>query len=150
MTTGYFGIGIENAKTEYNVGGLWRSAQILGASFIFTIGRRYEKQSTDTTKTWRNIPLFKYDTFEQFYANIPYSCFLVGVELTEKATEIERFWHPQRAIYLLGPEDGSISPAAQSKCQSMIKLPGTPCYNVAVAGSLIMFHRKLQKNKEFR
>ena len=37
---GYFGIGIINPKSKTNVGSLWRSANILGASFIFTIGKR--------------------------------------------------------------------------------------------------------------
>ena len=34
----FFGIGIQNGKTPENLGVLWRSAQNLGASFIFTIG----------------------------------------------------------------------------------------------------------------
>ena len=52
---GYFGIGIQNAKTDENIGTLWRSAFIMGASFIFTIGKRYKKQATDTPKSWKNI-----------------------------------------------------------------------------------------------
>lgn len=40
---GYFGIGIESAKTPANVGGLWRSAHAFGAAFIFTIGARYPR-----------------------------------------------------------------------------------------------------------
>ena len=31
---GYFGIGIMNPKTEMNVGSLWRSANILGATSV--------------------------------------------------------------------------------------------------------------------
>ena len=34
----FFGIGIQNGKTPENLGVLWRTAQNLGASFIFTIG----------------------------------------------------------------------------------------------------------------
>ena len=34
----FFGIGIFNGKTPENLGVLWRSAQNMGASFIFTIG----------------------------------------------------------------------------------------------------------------
>jgi len=47
---GFFGIGIQNIKTESNIGTLWRSANILGADFIYTIGKRYKKQSSDTMK----------------------------------------------------------------------------------------------------
>jgi len=44
----YFGIGIQNGKTPENLGVLWRTAQNLGATFIFTIGNRYAKQACDT------------------------------------------------------------------------------------------------------
>ena len=41
MVRGYFGIGIENAKSRKNVGNLFRSAMNFNADFIFTIGDRY-------------------------------------------------------------------------------------------------------------
>lgn len=40
---GFFGIGILNNVDELNIGTLWRSAYILGASFIFTVDRKYKK-----------------------------------------------------------------------------------------------------------
>ena len=57
---GYFGIGVERPKTPANIGTLWRSATCFDASFIFTIGRRFPEQSSDTTKTWRHIPKMEY------------------------------------------------------------------------------------------
>ena len=102
---GYFGIGIEHTKTGVNVGTLWRSAHLLGASFIFTIGNRYKKQASDTTKAWRHLPMYEYETFNDFYDNLPYNCRLIGVELDQKATPLERFVHPERCVYLLGAED---------------------------------------------
>lgn len=32
---GYFAIGIENTKDTFNVGSLWRTADLFGAAFIF-------------------------------------------------------------------------------------------------------------------
>lgn len=49
--SGYFEIGIFHSKTEQNIGTLWRSAYQLGASGIFTIGKRYKEMSSDTYKT---------------------------------------------------------------------------------------------------
>lgn len=119
MKRGYFGIGIQNTKTEMNVGTLWRSAHILGAAFIFTIGHRYKRQSSDTTKAWKTIPLYHFTTFDDFYKSMPHDCMLIGVELDERAIGIEKFYHPERCIYLLG----------------------TYCLNVAVAGSIVMYDR---------
>lgn len=138
---GYFGIGIERSKTEANVGTLWRSAFALGASFVFTIGRRYPRQSSDTTESWRHIPLLEYADVDDFRAHIPYDCQVVGVEITPDAKALETFTHPQRAIYLLGPEDGSLSARAAELCQHVVRFDSAYCLNVAVAGTVVMYDR---------
>ena len=69
---GYYGIGIQDVKSAENVGTLWRSAFIFGASFIFTIGNRYKRQASDTTQAWRHIPLYNYETINDFYKMMPY------------------------------------------------------------------------------
>lgn len=138
----YFEIGIYQPKTEMNVGTLWRSAIQLGAAGIFTIGRRYRKQSSDTYKTDKNIPLRHYDTLEDLLATRPYGALLVGVEMGGKP--VSGYNHPKQAIYLLGAEDNGLPPAVLAKCNNVVSLEavGRPSYNVAVAGSIIMYHRQ--------
>ena len=85
----YFGIGIQNGKTPENLGVLWRSAQNLGASFIFTIGNRYAKQACDTHNAVKAMPYFHYDNFDEFYNHLPKGARLIGVELTDKAIDLE-------------------------------------------------------------
>lgn len=138
---GYFGIGILNPKTEVNIGTLWRSAFIMDASFIFTIGKRYKKQASDTTKSWKHIPLYNYETFEDFYKSMPYDCKLIGIELDEKSVPISNFKHPERCIYLLGAEDHGLTTEAIGKCNELIVLPGEFCLNVSVAGSIVLYDR---------
>ncbi|WP_181306723.1 RNA methyltransferase [Rufibacter sp. XAAS-G3-1] len=141
---GYFGIGIMEPKTEENVGTLWRSASILGASFLFTIGRRYKKQASDTGRSWKEIPLFHYTDFADFYRHLPYSCQLVGVELDAKSVSVEQFQHPERCIYLLGSEDHGLSNAVRARCHHLVQLPGTNSMNVASAGSIMLYDRHLK------
>lgn len=138
---GYFGIGVERSKTEANVGTLWRSAFAFGAAFVFTIGRRYPRQSSDTTESWRHIPLLEYADVEDFRAHIPYDCQVIGVELTPDAKPLETFDHPQRAIYVLGPEDGSLSGAVTELCQHVVRFDSDYCLNVAAAGTVVMYDR---------
>lgn len=139
---GYFGIGIERSKTEVNVGTLWRSAFCLGASFIFTIGKRYPNQSSDVTQAWRHIPLLEFADVADFAAHRPFDCQVIGVELTPDAAHLETFAHPQRAIYLLGPEDGSLSGDAVALCQYVVRFDSTYCLNVAAAGTVVMYDRQ--------
>jgi tRNA G18 (ribose-2'-O)-methylase SpoU len=138
---GYFGIGIQNTKTVQNIGTLWRSASILGASFIFTIGNRYKKQASDTMKSWKHIPLYNYETFADFYKSIPYDCQLIGIELDERSIPLSEFNHPERCVYLLGAEDNGLTKEALDKCHKIIQLEGDYCMNVAVAGSIVMYNR---------
>lgn len=141
---GYFGIGILNPKTEENIGTLWRSAYIMGASFIFTIGKRYKKQASDTPQSWKHIPLYNYETFEEFYKTMPYDCRLVGVELDNKSVAIEEYKHHERCIYLLGAEDHGLTKEAIDKCHELVILPGDICLNVSVAGSIVLYDRILK------
>lgn len=141
MKRGYFEIGMFQPKTHENLGTLWRSAYQLGAAGIFTIGRRYQRQASDTLKAWRHVPLRNYESFEQFHAAMPHDCPLVAVEMG--GTPLPTFRHPQRAIYLLGSEDSGLPPSVLAACHQLVSLPSVNAnsYNVAVAGSLVMFHR---------
>lgn len=140
-TEGFFAIGILNPKTEHNIGTLWRSAYVLGASYIFTVGKRYKKQQSDVVKAWARIPLFYYETIEDLLENIPYDCRLVGVELDDRATDLHLFQHPKRAIYLLGAEDTGLPNEVLDACHFLVKLPGNSSLNVGVTGGIVIHDR---------
>jgi tRNA G18 (ribose-2'-O)-methylase SpoU len=143
---GFFEIGIYCTKTSENVGTLWRSAYQLGASGIFTIGKRFSKQVSDTCKASRHIPLREFLNFEEFQLARPYSSFLVGVEFDGKP--LSKFCHPQRAIYLLGAEDFGLPECILKECNTIISIESVrqASYNVAVAGSIVMYQRLLQQS----
>jgi tRNA G18 (ribose-2'-O)-methylase SpoU len=143
---GYFEIGIYHTKTEVNIGTLWRSAYQLGAAGIFTIGRRYAPQASDTPKTPRHIPLRHYADFDDFNNHRPSDAQLVGIEMgtiEHPSVTLGSFIHPARAIYLLGAEDHGLSAAVMSQCQHVVELQAyrLGSFNVAVAGSLVMYDR---------
>ena len=137
----YFEIGIYHTKTEANIGTLWRTAYQLGAAGIFTIGRRYERQSSDTPKTPRHIPLRHYLTLDEFKANRPDGAVLVGIEMG--GVPLRQFTHPKQAIYLLGAEDHGLPPEVFDYCNCIVSLEAVAMasYNVAVAGSIVLYHR---------
>lgn len=142
---GYFAVGIENGKFKVNVGTLWRSANIFGAAFIFTIGKRYDGQASDTMKSWKHIPLLHFDTLADFGRHIPRGASIVGIEMHPLATTLAEHEHPERAVYLLGSEDVGLSQEAVDLCDSLIQLPGERSMNVSVAGSIAMYDRITRK-----
>jgi tRNA G18 (ribose-2'-O)-methylase SpoU len=139
---GHFGIGILNGKAECNLGTLWRSAHGFGADWLFTIGRRYPKQSSDTTKAWRHVPLFEFRDFDAFLDALPRESLVVAVELAPGARELSAFTHPERAAYLLGAEDAGIPADVLARCHRSVYIPHADrCLNVATAGSIVLYDR---------
>jgi tRNA G18 (ribose-2'-O)-methylase SpoU len=141
---GFFEVGIYRTKTNINVGTLWRSAYQLGANGIFTIGKRFSKQASDTCKAPRHIPLREFLTFEEFQLARPKASALVGVEFG--GILLSKFVHPQQAIYLLGAEDSGLPSHILEQCNAVVSIESVrqASYNVAVAGSIVMYQRLLQ------
>jgi len=141
MKRGYFEIGIFQPKKEENVGTLWRSALQLGASGIFTIGKRYSPQASDTSNSYRHLPLRYYTNFSEFYSNLAHKSKLVGVEMGGRS--LTGFVHPEQCVYLLGAEDFGLPKEIQQQCWAIVSLDSINqnSYNVAVAGSLVMYNR---------
>ncbi len=143
--SGYFGIGIEHLLSEENLGSLWRSAELFGASFIFTIGKKYKRQSSDVLKTSKSIPLFQHDDFESFYNSFPKDCKLIGIEIHDEAVDISTYVHFERSIYLLGSENNGLSKIAIEHCHDLIYIPSSGCLNVSNTGSIVLYDR-ISKN----
>lgn len=154
LNRGYFGIGIYKPKTKSNLGTLWRSAYQLGASFIFTIGERYQKQISDTVKAYRHIPMINYKTVEDFLSARPMDCLIVPIEFNEGSVNVSNYGHPERAIYLLGAEDFGFDNEYKEKiqpwAQAFVEIPSirTESFNVSVAGSIVMYDRLYKQLKQ--
>lgn len=141
---GYVGIGIEDAKFVENLGTLWRSAFCLGADYIFTVGDRYRKEPSDTVNAWKQIPYFHYKDLTDLQEHLPKDAKVVGVEVLEGVSSLETFAHPKQAVYLLGGEDRTLTQQAQGLCDYLVKFDSKYCLNVAVAGSIVLYDRKLK------
>ncbi|MEE8083994.1 MAG: RNA methyltransferase [Alphaproteobacteria bacterium] len=139
---GFFGIGVEGLSKPMNAGNLFRSAHAFGASFLFTVGVQYprgEAGLADTSDAPGEVPLYEFATTADL--DLPSGCRLVGVELTDGATELPSFRHPRQAAYVLGPERGALSAPMLEKCAFTVKIPTKFCINVATAGAIVMYDR---------
>lgn len=146
MEYGYCSIGIYHPKTEVNIGTLWRTAYQLKVSYIFTIGKRYELQQSDVWNTQLRIPLFNYDTFDDYKKNLPKQCRIVAVEIGGKP--LRTFHHPGICSYLLGAEDHGLPSSILEKCYTTVSIESQRkelSYNVAVAGSLVLYDRYIKR-----
>ena len=99
---GYFAIGVDGISKPMNLGNLLRISHAFGASFFFTVGGRVKLSDaqSDTSAASGHVPVYQYASAADM--RLPQGCRLVGVEITDDATELPRFKHPLRAAYVFG------------------------------------------------
>lgn len=139
----YFEIGIFAPIHNENIGTLWRSAYQLGAAGIFVIGKWRRSQASDTAITRQEIPFRNYSTWDDFLQHRPIGARLIGIEL--EGQPLNGFQHPAQAIYILGSEANGLPVYVQKQCDQLISIEAVrdASYNVAVAGSIVLYHRFL-------
>lgn len=140
---GYVGVGIYNGKRTYNFGAIIRAARVFGADFVFSVGHRNPTE-TSSLQSELHIPLFHFETIDACVTSIPVNAKLVCVELAAAALDIRTYEHPERAVYLLGPEDGWL-PSSIMRQHDTVVLPGAYPLNVAMAATVVLYDRLLKR-----
>ena len=131
-------------KTNSNVGSALRCAYNYGAAAVITSGRRYKTAATDTPKAERHLPLFiMADVFDA----IPKGAIPVAVELVEGAIPLDRYVHPESAVYIFGPEDGGLTDKILSRCRDVVYIPTNRCLNLAVTVGTVLYDRAVKRRE---
>lgn len=140
---GFYGIGLHMPKTHHNVAQALRAAFCYDANFVNISGERYSRSSVDTTRADKHIPVF--DGLTSVIDNRPRGSVLISVEITDDAFDLRTFCHPEQALYIFGPEDGSIPNHILDKSQCKVKIPTKVCMNLAATVNVLLYDR-IQKN----
>ena len=146
---GFFGIGVENLSKPHNAGSLYRTAHAFHADFIFAIAPTVEVRKilkVDTSRAARHVPFYAYETIKDL--NKPLNSKIIGVELMSGAEDLPDFIHPDQAVYIMGPEKGSLSPDIVEKCDFLVKIPTKFCVNVGTAGAILLYDRYMKKMRQ--
>jgi tRNA(Leu) C34 or U34 (ribose-2'-O)-methylase TrmL len=96
------------------------------------------KLSTDPGRAYRHIPVLE---VSDIFAALPKDCVPVAVELTDDAVDLTTFVHPERACYIFGPENGSVSPEILAKCTHVVKIPTLMSLNLGMTVNIVMYDR---------
>ncbi|QIZ78787.1 RNA methyltransferase [Ferrimonas lipolytica] len=134
-------IGLTNPKSPTNVGAVMRAAGCYGVDEVRYTGARYERAAkfhTDTHSASDAIPLTR---VEELRADLPAGTKIVCIELVEGAVALPNFDHPEQAIYLFGPEDGSLSQQVVSAADAVVYVPTNGCMNLAATVNVLLYDR---------
>lgn len=150
-------IALTDPKTPTNVGSVMRAAGNYNVDQVLYSGNRYAhaakfnstKHNTDTRNMRNKIPLTQVDGFiniKDVLENISSDTKIICVDLVEGAIPLPHFVHPDQALYIFGPEDGTISQEVIDCADDVVYVPTTGCMNLAASVNVLLYDR-LAKSK---
>ncbi|WP_299008483.1 RNA methyltransferase [uncultured Shewanella sp.] len=150
MKSSYIGIGLLNPKSPTNVGGVMRAAGCYGADAVFFTGKRYllaaskgnAQYNTDTKGAGRVIPQIQVEDLREAVGN---DVSLVCVDLVEGACPLPEFQHPDNALYIFGPEDGTVNQSLIDASDAVVYMPTRGCMNLAASVNVLLYDRMAKK-----
>ncbi|PSV30566.1 RNA methyltransferase [Photobacterium sp. GB-72] len=134
-------IGLTNPKSPTNVGAVLRASGCYQADAVLYTGTRYDKAAkfqTDTKQMQQTIPL---TGVASMIDDLPVDMKIVCVDFAEGATLLPHFTHPEKAIYIFGPEDGSIAQDVADKADHVVYVPTVGCMNLAASVNVVLYDR---------
>jgi len=148
-------LALTNPKFPHNVGAAIRAASCWRIPKLMWSGNRvplpeewinieefaqYRMPREERMKGYKDVELLRTDRFkDEFRGYTP-----VAVELTDSSENLFDFIHPENALYVFGPEDGSIPSTIMQHCHRFIQIPTAHCLNLAAAINVVLSHRANQ------
>lgn len=137
-------IALINPKFPRNVAAIIRLASCYNIPQVWFTGNRVAVAENERLpreermKGYKNVDLIQNDYFfDQFDKGVT----PVAVEVRENSENLFEFEHPENALYVFGPEDGSIPRATLQHCHRFVIIPTKHCLNLATAVSTVLYDR---------
>lgn len=141
MTHPTLSIGLNNPKSPTNVGMIMRAAGCFQVDSVFYTGERYDRAApfnTDTQNASLSIPLTWVPSLP---GEVTDDTEIVCVELVEGAIPLPAYEHPAKALYIFGPEDGSIHQKVIDRADSVVFIPTVGSLNLAASVNVLLYDR---------
>ncbi len=146
---------LENIRSAYNVGAIFRTADGAGVSKIFLVGYtptptdRFGRPQPEIKKTslgasevtaWEHSLVIT-DVITRLKAD---GLTVVAVEISEKAVSLDEFIVPAKVAYIVGNEVEGVSKEALALSDAQVEIPmlgSKESLNVSVATGIILYHK---------
>lgn len=137
---------LTNPKYARNVGVAVRAASCYGLKQVWFTGNRVALDPAmqrripreERMKGYKEVEIIQYDyPFDRF----PRGVVPVAIEVRENSESLFDFEHPENALYVFGPEDGSIHSTILRHCHRFVVIPTRHCLNLATAVCTVLYDR---------
>lgn len=138
-------------KYPHNVGQVVRLASCYGIRQVWYTGKRVLRAidgqrlpREERMRRYEDVTLINHpDPLSRLMGQMPHAT-PVAVELRAGAESLPEFVHPtdrKPAIYVFGPEDGSLTGATVKRCHRFVCIPTYECLNLATAVGTVLYDR---------
>lgn len=141
-------LGLVNPKSPDNVGAVLRAAANYDVTKVFYTGDRYpraiERQGRTVDmrrKVSKDVQLSQQISLTDAIAD---NMKIVCVEFALNAMPLPDYQHPDNALYIFGPEDGSIDQTIIDQADDVVYVPTIGCMNLSASVNVLLYDRLLK------
>lgn len=137
-------------KYPHNVGQSVRACAAYGVQNLYFTGERLNKAMRELKRLPREERLRGYRSVKLEQLERPFDALPeltpVAVEIRPNSEALPSFEHPEHALYVFGPEDGSIGSAVLGQCHRFVAIPSAHCLNLSMAVGTVLYDRQAKRD----
>lgn len=137
---------LTDPKYPHNLGQTIRALSCFGVNQLWWSGMRIVRQLEGMSRIPREERMRGYSSVGVYHHDRPLQVFPKGVvpvavEMRDNSESLFDFIHPENAVYVFGPEDGSIDQGTLRNCHRFVKIPTRHCTNLSAAVYITLYDR---------
>ena len=139
-------------KYPHNVGAVIRSCSCYGVEDLLYSGKRMDEEVDVMGRLPREERMRGYKEVKWRKELKPFDVMKgftpVAIEVLPSSVSLHSFVHPENALYVFGPEDGSLHGVTLRHCHHFVSIPTRHCLNLATAVSTVLYDRQHKMNPD--
>jgi tRNA(Leu) C34 or U34 (ribose-2'-O)-methylase TrmL len=146
-------VALINPKFAHNIGTALRACSCFKVRQLWWTGNRVPLDLAkgqrlpreERMKGYRDVEVIRDDRFFDAFGR---EVTPVAVEIRPGSENLLQFEHPERALYVFGPEDGSIPKPILMHCHRFVVIPSRHCLNLSAAIYVVLYDRLTKRYRD--
>jgi len=144
---------LHNPKYPHNLGQTIRACACFGIGQVWWSGTRVAKKLEGLDRIPREERMRGYSDVrllqsERALDAFPPDVVPVALEFRPNSEKLPDFVHPKKAVYVFGPEDGSLDRGILSRCHRFVFIPTKHCVNLSAAVYMVLYDRMVKEKAD--